>query len=222
MANRQPLDSVSPTTQLDADQEPTQTSRRDLLRGAVSIVAGASVPVSTASAMEVAPVIAASPTAKAAWQTFEVALADALAALDEDEFLIVSCKRVNRFVQFLDQGAHGIRMETVSNVYLRDGDRLSGSARRRLPALGWHEPTIGSDEGEGPSSTDIDGSSNYFRDAPPPVPYAVLARIAAATFREVFGMGHPGELEYDAGSVDDGGVSLRFPALGLKRSKRAS
>ena len=122
--------------------------------------------------------------------TFEIALADALAHLGEDELLTVSPKRSNRFVQVLDQGAHGIRMETTSNLYLSGTERLSGSARRRLPAIGWHEPTSGSDEDDGPSPADIDGSSNYFRDAPRPVPYPVLARISAATFREVFGI-HP-------------------------------
>jgi hypothetical protein len=94
-------------------------------------------------------------------------------------------------VQFLDQGAHGIRMETTSNVYLTGSERLSGSAHRRLPAIGWHEPTSGSGEGERPSPTDIDGSSNYYRDAPRPVSYPVLARIAAATFREVFAWAIP-------------------------------
>ena len=110
----------SPTADSDSTikqpDDSTLTSRRDLLRGAVSIVAAASLPVGTATATEVETVIPPSPTAKAAWQTFEAALAASLAELDEDEFLSISPKRSPRLVQFLDQGAHGMRAETTSNV----------------------------------------------------------------------------------------------------------
>ena len=220
MATRPPLDPDSTINSPNEDANSTLTSRRDLLLGAVSMVAATAVPASAANPSGAAAAIPPSPTAKAAWHAFEVSLAEALADLDEDEFLTISPKGSNRFVQFLDQGAHGIRMETTSNVYLTGTERLSGSARRRLPAIGWHEPTSGSDEGTGPSLVDIEGSSNYFRDAPRPVPFPVLARIVAATFRE-FSIGLPGELEYDSGSVEDPDVALKFPALGLKRARRS-
>ena len=217
MANL-PLDH-SPT-QHNEDQEPVLTSRRDLLRGAVSIVAGASVPLMAASPVQSAPATPASPTAHAAWHTFECGLANALAELKEDEFLFVSPKRGPLFVQFLDQGVHGLRAEAVSNVYLDEDAQLSPAACTRLVALGWHAPTSGSDEGDGPWPTDIDGSSNFFLDAPPPVPYSVLAKLAVGTLREVYRTGHPGGLHYAAGSLEDASASLRFPALGLKRKER--
>jgi hypothetical protein len=60
-----------------------------------------------------------------------------------------------------------------------------------------------------------DGSSNYFLDLARPVPYDLLAGLAVITFKEVFGVAHPGELEYNAFSTDR--MSVRFPHLGLKR-----
>lgn len=137
-------------------------------------------------------------------------------------YVIVSSKRVNRFVQFVAQGSHGMRVEAVSNEYLDADAKLSSVARERLAALGWHAPTSGPEDDTADSPTDIDGSSNYFLDAPQPVPYARLAQLAVATLREVSGIGHPGELAYDAGSTEDPDVSLRFPALGVKLSRRAS
>ena len=114
MANRPPLDPDSNTSQHES--EPTLTSRRDLLLGAVSMVAATAVPASAANPSDAAAAIPPSPTAKAAWHAFEVSLADALAHLDEDEFLTISPKHSNRFVQFLDQGAHGIRRRRATST----------------------------------------------------------------------------------------------------------
>lgn len=42
----------------------------------------------------------------------------ALAALEEDEHLLLQVKGTNRYVQFMDQGGYGRRVETVSDYYL--------------------------------------------------------------------------------------------------------
>ena len=42
----------------------------------------------------------------------------ALAALEEDEHLLLQVKGTNRYVQFMDQGGYGMRAETVSDYYL--------------------------------------------------------------------------------------------------------
>ena len=43
----------------------------------------------------------------------------------EGEYLILQVKGSNRYVQFMDQGRYGMRMETVSDYYLPEGDHLS-------------------------------------------------------------------------------------------------
>jgi hypothetical protein len=59
-----------------------------------------------------------------AWTDFGWRLMQVLGALEEDEYLIVGLKGTNRFVQFAGQGAHGMRVETVSNYYLPENERL--------------------------------------------------------------------------------------------------
>jgi hypothetical protein len=215
-----PLDTDS-TTATPSGTHPALPSRRDLLRRAVTIVAGAAVPLSADSTAKAVPALSASPTAEVAWQKLERGLVSALADLDEDDFIIVSSKRTNHFVQFVAQGSHGMRAEAVSNTYLDGSARLSRAASERLVALGWRAPTSGQDPGD-VSPADIDGSSNFFVDATPPVPFAHLAQLGVASLREVYRVGHPGELQYDAGSTEDADVVLGFPALNLKRTNRAT
>ena len=50
-----------------------------------------------------------------AWPPFAQKLAATLEKLQEDQYLILSVKRSNRYVQFAVQGSFGIRVETTSN-----------------------------------------------------------------------------------------------------------
>ncbi len=59
------------------------------------------------------------------------------------------------------------------------------------------------------------GRLNFFVDVPWPVDFSRLAKLTAATFRKVYDVTNPGELQNNA--FDDAGDSLRFPTLGLKR-----
>jgi len=148
-----------------------------------------------------------------AWKRFACELAIALRGLEEDEWLVLSLKRRNRFVQFMNQGGAGVRAEAVSDFYLEDGDHLSEHDHEALLELGWGAPTNLPDEfGRRP-----DGSPNYFLDLANPAPLDELALLAVNTLLHVYGAEHPNALEYSTGSQD--GTSIRFPNLGIRRAR---
>lgn len=47
-----------------------------------------------------------------------------------------------RYVQFMDQGKYGMRMESVSDYSLPEDDHLTGDDFRYLMKPGWHAPTL--------------------------------------------------------------------------------
>jgi hypothetical protein len=71
--------------------------------------------------------------------------------------------------------------------------------------LGWQIPT---------GVTDPDGSPNFFVDLPNPVDFKSLSEVATRTFRQIYGMRHPGQLQYKAFSSR--GAQIRLPTLRLK------
>ena len=147
-----------------------------------------------------------------AWKRFAYELANALHGLEEDEWLVLSLKKRNRFVQFMNQGGAGYRVEAISDFYLRDEDRLSERDRELLLELGWAAPTNLPDEfGHRP-----DGSPNYFLDLANPVPLEEVALLAVNTLAMVYGAEHPNTLEYSTGSEHK--ASIRFPNLGIRRA----
>lgn len=146
-----------------------------------------------------------------AWTHFAHELAVALRGLEEDEWLVLSAKKRNRYVQFMNQGC-GFRAETVSDFYLADDDRLTAEDRMLLLQLGWDAPTNLPDE----FGCLPDGSPNYFVDLANPVPLEELAALAVSTLADVHRLQHPNALEYSA----EGGTnrSIRFPNLGIRRA----
>ena len=150
-----------------------------------------------------------------AWPSFTRKLADVLAHLGEDQYLVISAKCAHRYVQFAGQGSFGLRVEATSNHYLAAGDRLT---RRQLAALksrGWLAPS-GSAKASTPRK-DPDGSPNFYVDFELPVPFGEVAELAVDTFSTIFGIIHPGELEYNAFEAD--GDTILLPELGLKRTQ---
>jgi len=148
-----------------------------------------------------------------AWKLFTCELATAMRELEEDEWLVLSDKTRNRFVQFMNQGGAGWRAEAVSDFYLEDGDRLSEDDHAALLALGWSAPTRLPDEfGHHP-----DGSPNYFVDLANPVPLEELAALAVSTLAGAHRVGHPNDLEYATGGR--GNVAIRLPNLGIRRAR---
>ncbi len=148
------------------------------------------------------------------WPPFADRLEEVLRALDEDQYLVITVKRTNRFVQFAGQGAHGMRAETTSNHFLDPSERLDGSQIEALRASGWQSQT-GSPE-EAIPEKDPDGSPNFFVDFAAPVSFDRVAELAVRMLAEILRVPHPGFLEYDA--FDDDGNAVVLPALRLKHA----
>ena len=144
------------------------------------------------------------------WEAFEHSLADALATLD-DEFMVVSAKKGNRFVQFNAQPSHGLRAEVVSNAYLEEGEQLREEQLAALSALGWSPPT-GTPE-EATPRKQPQGSPNFFRSFPSPVRCEEVARMAVRTLADVLRIDDPSHLQYRA--FDAAGHPLYLPELHL-------
>lgn len=151
------------------------------------------------------------PDTPEAWKQFAGNLVAALRALEEDEYLILKVKGTRRFVQFMSQGAFGMRAESVSDFYLPEDDHLGQEDYHQLLRLGWHPPTQLPRE----FGHDFDGSPNYFLDLAQPAAVEDLAVMAVLTLIHVHTAGHPGHLEYRAQSCDE--QSIRLPHLGLRR-----
>ncbi len=153
-----------------------------------------------------------------AWPPFEKRLATALAKLEEDQFLILSLKGTNRFVQFAAQGSHGMRMEATSNAFLKRKQKLTAAQIAQMIAGGWLEPTGAHHEAT--PELDPDGSPNFYQEFPRPVRFKRLATLAVQTLREIMGVPHPGFLEYEA--YDTQHQIRDFSELGLMRSARGN
>jgi len=148
------------------------------------------------------------------WPLFESRLASVLAALREDQFLILPVKQSARFIQFAGQGAFGMRAEVSSNAFLPAADRLTDEQIGKLLENGWAAPT-----GSAKTSTperDPDGSPNFFIDFASPVEPQRIAALAVRTLIDVLGLPHPGFLEYMAFDTD--GNALVFATLGIKHA----
>jgi len=148
-----------------------------------------------------------------AWEPYSMTLAETLAALDTDQFLILFPKdRPAWYVQFAVQGVHGLRGELVSNSYLAPEQQLSDRAIATAIDLGWNEPT--GSPGEARPDIDPDGSPNFFEGWASPVPFIEVARLAIETLVEVLDVAHPGWLRYDAFTSE--GDPIVLPALGQR------
>jgi type III secretion system-like peptide-binding chaperone len=161
--------------------------------------------------------LAESPACAAAWERFQRRLAEVLPDLSEDEYLIITRKQTNQFVQFAAQGQHGMRVEAVGNEFLSASAQLSDESIASLVAMGWHAPTYALTTKPADEDEPADGSPNFYLDAATPVPFGELAALAVRTLREIHRISHPGWLEYATLSADEG-LSIRFPSLGIKRA----
>lgn len=153
-----------------------------------------------------------------AWPPFAQKLAAALEKLEEDQFLILSVKRSNRFIQFAAQGSFGMRVETTSNSYLAKPEQLNERQIATLIDAGWHDPT--GTPSESTPEDDPDGSPNFFVEFPAPVSFEAVANLTVRTLAEILRVPYPGALQYEA--FDEGGEAIALPELGLKQAKRMS
>ncbi len=146
------------------------------------------------------------------WEAFEEALSSALSVLEE-EFLVVSTRTGNRYVQFNVSPDEGVFAETVSNAYLGPDEKLDVGQLADLLFLGWAAPTR-APNAPNPDAT-TKGSPNHFREFPRPYSCADVARFAVRTLTGPLRIGSPAELEYKA--FDEAGHPVTLPALPIDR-----
>ena len=145
------------------------------------------------------------------WSRLTDDLALCLASLTEDDYLVITFKRATYYVQFAAQGQFGMRVEAASNAYIEPAKaRLSAEAYMMMGELGWQTPTVLPEV-----ATTTDGSPNFFMGLQSPVDFKLLSELAIRTFRQVYRVRHPGQLQYKAFSSS--GAQIRFPTLRLKR-----
>lgn len=145
-----------------------------------------------------------------AWSQFQARLADHLAAMTEDDVLIVEANSgrddeagASPYVQFVAGGGELIRCEVSSNEYLAPRYALDAAAAATLQSLGWSAPTSG-EEGL-PQS----GSANFYLDSARSSADK-LAVMAVQALRGVFGVAHPAFL-----SAQNPGEGAATPELGI-------
>ena len=151
-----------------------------------------------------------------AWGPLQVALAEALDAMGDDHSLVLTWKDRPWFVQFAVQGPHSVRVEMVSNHFLREPDELPVAAMVHAVELGWQLPT-GSPELSTPE-LDPDGSPNFFVDLEGPGRSLRAAELAVETLVEVFRVPHPQRLRYRAYGLE--GETILLPTLRVEREVR--
>lgn len=145
------------------------------------------------------------------WPLFSEKLTSVLSKLEEGQYLIVSAKNSNRFVQFAGQGAWGMRVEVTSNHFLKGEDRLKSQQMSWLRTHGWNAPT-GNVRRATPEKAP-DGSPNYYIDFPAPLAVGEIARIAIEAVVNGLEISHPSSLVYEA--FDGNRKLLSFEELGL-------
>lgn len=154
-----------------------------------------------------------SPERVKVWKVFVERLQKVIRGLKEDHALIVQEKGTNRFVQFIGQGADGMRAESVSNAYLLGREKLSKVQIKSMLDLGWAAPTGAPDEAT--PANQPEGSPNFMRQFPKPVNAKEVASLAVMTLADVMRIPHPGFLCYEGRNVDTGD-SLTWNELELK------
>ena len=147
------------------------------------------------------------------WPVFSETLATSLSSMKQDQFLIISRKHSNRFIQFAAQGPFGFRAEVSSNAYLPPSDRLSEAEIKQLILEGWQPPT--GSPGASTPEKDPDGSPNFFIDYPSSLESRTIAEQAVTALARILHVPHPGFLAYKA--FDDDGNEVVFNDLGIKR-----
>ena len=146
------------------------------------------------------------------WDAFEHILAPTLSVL-KDEFLVLSTKKGNRYVQFNVCPQEGVFAEVVSNAYLEPAEKLTEEQVAALLSLGWAAPTRA--PGSPSPASAPKGSPNFFREFPSPYACAEISRFAVSTLTEVLRIESPYDLEYK--SFDDSGHAVTLPALRIDR-----
>jgi hypothetical protein len=121
------------------------------------------------------------------WNELERRLAEALATMHDESYLLLTTRPDTDDRAFYVQFAWGegtLRSEAVGSAYLPADHALSNRQESRLASLGWRHPQ--------PDET----TRNFYRVDERPVPFAEAAARAIETLRDVYGVTSPDELRY--------------------------
>jgi hypothetical protein len=147
------------------------------------------------------------------WKRFSKALALSLAQLEIDQVLVLEARRhPGYYVQFGHFGPAGLKGESVSNLFLKDFERLDPDDEAKLGNLGWSPP--------GDAEATMPGPPNWHKEWRQPVPYPEVAELASSTLHSVYEVPSPAYLCYHAFERPDGSPVI-LPNLGIVRSKPA-
>ncbi len=138
-----------------------------------------------------------------AWRRFQARLADHVAAMRDDDVLVVSADSAvgedadgaAPYVQFCAWGQTLVRAEVSSNAYLAAEVALDGSGYDAVAAIGWARPTLT------PEDEPDEGSANFFVDLER-AEADRLAVMSTQVLRQVFGVPHPAFLSADGWEPD--------------------
>lgn len=150
-----------------------------------------------------------------AWSTLRDRLAEALGALEEGQYLILSGARGPYYVQFAMEEGSWLLAEAVGDTFLPKGQKLREAQKTALVELGWWAPA---DDVRGKrSSRKRSGSPNYQGRFEGADQLSVVATLAVRTLRDVYGFLRPTSLRYRAFEGEGGDILL--PTLGLGRQR---
>ena len=147
------------------------------------------------------------------WAALRDRLAEALGVLEEGQYLVLLGARGPYYVQFAMEADSLLWAEAVSDAFLPKGRKLGKAKRDALVELGWRAPADGRRGGRSPR--DSSGSPNFQGRFKGTDQFAVAARIAAQTLRDVYGFRKPASLRYHA--FEGEGTEILLPTLGLGR-----
>ncbi|WP_148571984.1 T3SS (YopN, CesT) and YbjN peptide-binding chaperone 1 [Nocardioides caldifontis] len=134
----------------------------------------------------------------AGWRQFRARLADHVAAMDDDDLLLIEVEWQDDqedgaapYVQLCGWGDDQVRLEAVSNHYLAPAVRLDDEGEATLLALGYEAPSHGPEDG--PDG----GSANFYVDLDRGCADRA-AEMAVRALRDVYGVVHPAFLDVGA------------------------
>lgn len=142
---------------------------------------------------------ARAPQATGAWSDFTHELAKALGRLGEHRYFALHVKGSARYVEFTVGAQGAMRVESVSNAWLPESQRLTEAESREMVALGWIAPNLK----PGQSAKHLTGSPNYYVDARPPVSFERVAELATKTLASIHKAARPEDLEVRFGNASD-------------------
>jgi hypothetical protein len=144
-----------------------------------------------------------------AWAPFGKRLTSVLSKMKEDQYLVISAKSGDRYIQFACQGGQGMRVEVSSNNFLKGNGRLKRRQTSWLCTNGWNAPTV--NRTKATPKKDPNGSPNYFVDLPVSIAVDEIAEFAIEALMHGLEIPNPALLAYEA--FNSNGVTFQIDEL---------